>query len=314
MCRFTLYLGDPVLLSSILTEPANSLINQSRQAAEGHYPYNGDGFGVAWYSPEVRPEPARFRSLHPAWSDQNLQNLAGVIRSHCFLAHVRATTPNLPVTDLNCHPFIDGKLSFMHNGLLAGFHDLRQQIAADFAPETYKKVTGTTDSEHLLGAFVDRYEPAGEGEDEDAAVEAMASALCATVRYALDLSYGHPDGPSYLNLAICDGENAVVCRVTDGEPDGARSLHVHTAEPFSSESGEYSMLPRTATLVSSERLDEDPGWEEVPPNHMVLFNRGRAGRLSRMPSYVFPPGSKAHKLAQAAEKAAELKAKKLYKA
>ena len=76
MCRFTLYLGEPVLLSKILTEPANSLINQSLRAAEGHFPFNGDGFGITWYAPEVRPEPARFRSLRPAWSNTNLPAVA----------------------------------------------------------------------------------------------------------------------------------------------------------------------------------------------------------------------------------------------
>lgn len=304
MCRFTLYLGDPVLLSTILTEPANSLINQSVHAAEGHFPFNGDGFGIAWYAPEVRPEPARFRSLQPAWSNSNLLNLAGVIRSHCFMAHVRAATPGLPVSDTNCHPFVSGPLAFMHNGALSGFGEVRQRMVEDFAPATFRRVTGTTDSEHLLGAFVDRYVPAGPGASEAEAVEAMATALLATVRYALGLvaDLPEPPEPSTLNLAVTDGDRAVVCRVTDGEPAGARSLYIHTDEPYASAAGEYSMLPRSATLVSSERLNEDPGWETVPPNHVVLVSRGEAARVGAIPAYVFPPESPAWREARARER------------
>ena len=48
MCRFTLYLGPPVRLSTLLTEPEHSLILQSFHAAERDEPLNGDGFGIGW--------------------------------------------------------------------------------------------------------------------------------------------------------------------------------------------------------------------------------------------------------------------------
>ena len=38
MCRFTLYLGPPVRLSTLLTEPEHSLIRQSYQARERSEP------------------------------------------------------------------------------------------------------------------------------------------------------------------------------------------------------------------------------------------------------------------------------------
>lgn len=286
MCRFTLYLGDPILVSSVVTEPSNSLINQSLSAQEGHFPFNGDGFGIAWYAPEIRPEPARFRSLQPAWSNPNLHNLAGVIRSGCFLAHVRAATPGLPVSDSNCHPFVSGRLSFMHNGLLAGFHEVRQQLVAELTPTSYRRVAGTTDSEHLLGVFSDRYAPAPDA-DASARVEEMGRALQATVEYALALTRDVATEPSYLNLAVADGDVAVVCRVTDGPPDSARSLYIHTDEPFGGAKEAYAGLPKTSTLISSERLDTaDPGWEAVPPNTMVLVQRGEAARLKRIPAAI----------------------------
>src|SRR5687768_10683657 len=128
MCRFALYLGPPVGIDALITRPVNSIIRQSFQNQEREEPLNGDGFGVAWYVPEVSDEPVVFRSISPAWSNQNLLSLARVTRSPCVLAHVRAATPGLPVTETNCHPFTAGKLAFMHNGDLAGFRVFKRRL------------------------------------------------------------------------------------------------------------------------------------------------------------------------------------------
>ncbi|MFQ5353611.1 MAG: class II glutamine amidotransferase, partial [Thermodesulfobacteriota bacterium] len=61
MCRFVLYLGEDVALNSLITEPENSIIHQSFHSHERAEPLNGDGFGVAWYAPEVGEEPAVFK-------------------------------------------------------------------------------------------------------------------------------------------------------------------------------------------------------------------------------------------------------------
>ncbi len=57
MCRFVMYMGPPLTLASLITEPVNSLINQSIHSREQAEPLNGDGFGVAWYAPRL----SRFR-------------------------------------------------------------------------------------------------------------------------------------------------------------------------------------------------------------------------------------------------------------
>ena len=89
MCRFTLYLGPDIRLSSLLLEPSHSLIRQSAHSREREEPLNGDGFGVGWYARELSGEPAVFRSITPAWNNRNLHNLARVVSSDCILAHVR---------------------------------------------------------------------------------------------------------------------------------------------------------------------------------------------------------------------------------
>ena len=63
MCRFTLYLGPPVRLSTLLIEPSHSLIQQSFHAEERSEPLNGDGFGVGWYAPGITPVRVRQRRV-----------------------------------------------------------------------------------------------------------------------------------------------------------------------------------------------------------------------------------------------------------
>ncbi len=92
MCRFTLYMGPPILLSSLLLEPEHYLIRQSTHSQEREEPLNADGFGAGWHVPEYSDESAVFRSITPAWNNRNLHNLSRVVTSPCILAHVRAAT------------------------------------------------------------------------------------------------------------------------------------------------------------------------------------------------------------------------------
>jgi predicted glutamine amidotransferase len=156
MCRLLLYLGQPIVLSKLLVEPANSLINQSVHCKSVDTPVNGDGFGMAWYAPEVSAEPGRFRSLLPAWSNNNLHRLASVVRSGAVLAHVRAASPGLASAEANCHPFTFRDLAFAHNGDVGGFRLIRRGIEATLTDHAFNLIEGSTDSEHLFALLVDR--------------------------------------------------------------------------------------------------------------------------------------------------------------
>jgi predicted glutamine amidotransferase len=274
MCRFALYLGPPIQLAALVTRPTNSIIHQSFQNAEREEPLNGDGFGVAWYVPEVTAEPAVFRSVSPAWSNQNLQSLARVTRSPCVLAHVRAATPGLPVTETNCHPFVAGRLAFMHNGDVPGFLRMKRTLQGLLSDEAYHAIHGSTDSEHLFALFLDRLrETGGDG------AARLTAALDATLSQIVALSrqFGI-DEPAYLNIAVTDGEHAVVVRGTTGPPELAESLYVHTGRQYVCEGDVCRMIDpddgEAAVLVCSERLSEDPGWDRVPPNHLVILHDG----------------------------------------
>lgn len=271
MCRFVLYRGEEITLKSLVTEPANSLIHQSFQSREREEPLNGDGFGIAWYVPDMTAEPALFRSVRPAWNNDNLRHLARVSRSPCVLAHVRAATPGMPVTTSNCHPFSWGPFAFMHNGHVGGFRRLRRRILGRLSDQTFDLIGGSTDSEHLFALFIDRHEEV----EEDDPAERMASALARTILEVEEMrrSAGIKDD-SELNLAVSDGRSAVVSRYKSDLPKRAPSLYFHTGTRYECEGGFGVMIDsdggRGAAIVSSERLSEDPGWDRVPTGHMVV--------------------------------------------
>ncbi|MCA9738236.1 MAG: class II glutamine amidotransferase [Gemmatimonadota bacterium] len=281
MCRFTLYLGPPIRLSTLLLDPSHSLIRQSTHAREREEPLNGDGFGVGWYVPELTPEPAVFRSITPAWNNRNLTNLARVVTAPCILAHVRAATQVSGVNEANCHPFRYGPLLCMHNGDVGSFARVRRPLLQTVSDEAFGNVYGSTDSEHLFALVIDEL-----GRRTGAAgADALADALAAAIWRVVDLVAEHGGGaPSYLNLALSDGRSAVVSRFSTDAEHGPESLYVFQGELYVPDRrrgagpppGNGSALAGPSVVVSSERLTEDPGWVEVPRNHLVVLDPDRA--------------------------------------
>ncbi len=272
MCRFALYLGKEITVSSLLTEPANSIIHQSFHSHEREEPLNGDGFGIAWYIGGT-DQPAIFKDISPAWNNQNLLNLARVTRTSCLLAHVRAASPGLPVQQLNCHPFSNGPLSFMHNGTVGGFHAIRRRLLSGLSDEGFDSILGSTDSEHVFALVSDHIARAAEGADS---LATMQAAIRAAIGQAEELRHqAKIDEPSFLNLALTDGRRAVVSRFVSSEPDRANTLYVHSGSRYVCEEGVCRMVDdrdKGAVIVASEPLSEDSGWEPVPPNHLVTVD------------------------------------------
>ena len=79
MCRWPAYCGEPLRPSELILHPQHSLIAQSLDSPLGAETVNGDGFGFGWYPAGGRGGnvPAVFRSVEPAWNDQNLRELTG---------------------------------------------------------------------------------------------------------------------------------------------------------------------------------------------------------------------------------------------
>jgi len=278
MCRFTFYQGEPIRLSALVTEPAHSLINQSFDSREGEEPLNGDGFGVAWYVPELTSAPGRFRGVSPAWSNANLHEIARVVRSPCVMAHVRAATQQLAVSELNCHPFVVDRWSFMHNGDIGGFARIRRALLAQLSDERFDSIRGSTDSEHFFALLLEELQ--SEGADPDG--EAMGRAFQRGLERVRALMFAHAPGEHlYINAVLTNGNDAVACRYTTDEPDEGSSLHLNQGQRYICEEGVCRMIDTVHTgsvIVSSEPLSDDPGWTAFVPNSMVVLSGNRVTR------------------------------------
>ncbi len=276
MCRLMLYIGKPVLIEHLLVRPTNSLINQSVHCRSDETPVNGDGFGVAWYAPEITPEPGLFKSLTPAWSNNNLHRLAKVTRSHCILAHVRAASPGLASSDNNCHPFTYKQYAFAHNGDIGGFRLIRRRIQEALSEEAYHIIEGNTDSEHVFATFVDKLLQQGDGSPR-----AMADALEAAVGQIVGIARSAGiDEHMYLNIAATDGRCGVGCRFSTDLPENTPTLYTHRGGEYVIKDGSgllYGEGSHTegCAALSSEALSDTHVFNLVPYNNLVIIDEER---------------------------------------
>lgn len=275
MCRFLAYAGAPLLLADLLYRPTNSLIMQSYRAREMAEPLNGDGFGVGWYVPEVDPTPCVQRSVGPAWSNRNLQNLAAKTRASHLFAHVRAASPGMLVMEPNVHPFSYDRFMWMHNGVVAGFHHIKRRLRSNLKDEFYEMIQGTTDSEHCFALFLNKLQvPFSEASGSD-----LRQALVETIAQLNEWTRenGTSEEPSFYNFAVTNGKSIIVSRYCSiGDKKGRTLYHSRGLSFECLPDGSCDMSAAqpgeevAAVIVSSERLTEDPSdWVEVPDNHSV---------------------------------------------
>ena len=280
MCRFVAYLGQEIALSSLVTEPDHSLIHQSYDSKERSEPLNGDGFGVTWYDHRESQHPATLRDVSPAWNNQNLFSIASLVRSHCVFAHVRAATSG-PVTQLNCHPFTCDQFTFMHNGEIANFRNIRRSLLHELSEQSFNLVAGSTDSELMFAIFLDalRDQPSVDAKSQPLVdVESLGNALKQTIETVerANRDAGCSDN-SLLNLAVTDGHQVAVTRyITDGSSN-ANTLYVHQGKSFECVDGVCHMSPAQnsadVVMIASEPLSDHDQWTQVESNHLLLVDK-----------------------------------------
>lgn len=265
MCRWLAYSGSPLALQTVLLEPEHSLIDQSLHSQMGVETTNGDGFGIGWYG-EGRA-PGVYHSISPAWNDRNLRELAKHVRSHLFLAHIRAST-GTAIQQTNCHPFRHGQWLWMHNGLIRGFGAVKRELVLAIDPGLYPSIEGSTDTELMF------YLALSLGLDDDpvSAVERMVGLIEATAeRHGIE-------NPLQMTLATTNGESLWVFRYST-ERD-SRSLfystNVCTLRELYPDNPRLAGLSEEARLVVSEPLSSLPdAWQEVPESSCGIVQAGQ---------------------------------------
>lgn len=287
MCRFLTYAGEPILLADLLYRPANSLIMQSHHAREREEPLNGDGFGVGWYAPLIDPSPCVQRSVTPAWSNRNLQNLATKTRATQLFAHVRAASPGMAVNEANVHPFSYDRFMWMHNGLVADFHRVKRKLRDSLKDEFYNMIQGTTDSEHAFALFLNCLRTPFNQTDAEEMRRALVETI--TLLNKLTADEGIMEA-SFYNFAVTDGHTSVVSRVCSAEGIKGASLHYSRGTRFECRPDGICDMHSVAheeearsVIVSSERLtDDEADWADVPDNHTITVTPDFRVKLERI--------------------------------
>ncbi|MEU9105701.1 ergothioneine biosynthesis protein EgtC [Streptomyces xanthophaeus] len=241
MCRHLAYVGPPVALGRLLSEPEHSLVRQSWEPRRQRYgTVNADGFGVGWYAPGD-PVPARYRRAGPVWGDLGFADLARVVHSGAVLAAVRDATWAGADGEAAAAPFADGPWLFSHNGAVRDWPDAVAPLAAGLPPVELLRLAARTDSAFVWALVLRRLRA---GDD-------LGTALAEPVR---ELAAAAPG--SRLNLLLTDG--ATVSATAWGD-----SLW-YLADAAAGR-----------TVVASEPYDDDVRWREVPDRTLLTATRTR---------------------------------------
>lgn len=273
MCRIVTYIGREILLEDVLVRPSHSLVNQSKHALNQLCPTNGDGFGLGWYAKDISPEPALFKSVTPAWSNENLLHLSAKIKSGCFFAHVRAATTG-GLSEVNCHPFTWKNWLFMHNGAISNFLKIKRHLRHNLGDAYYHWIKGETDTEHACALFIQNFEKL-----TNPTTSAIVKAIKVTLAELDDLVKQYaPGSVSHFNLAITDGTRVFVTRYTNIAKSPANTLYYSSGAKFEIKNGDDHMQKlgksNGGVLVCSEPLDQASiEWHCVPENHMIVVEQ-----------------------------------------
>jgi glutamine amidotransferase len=232
MCRHLAYLGPPVLLRAVLSDPPHSLVRQSwAPRRQVRVRMNADGFGVGWYVPG-EAGPARYRRSVPAWTDRNLVELCRVVRAGAVLAAVRSATSGFPVEEDACAPFCAGRWLFSHNGRLFDWPACVDRLAADLPRAALAREHTLIDSTLLWALVRSRLE---RGEDPGTLLADVTAAARA-------------DAGGRVNLLLHDGSRIVATAA--GDTLSYRALG-------------------GSIVVASEPHDDKAGWVDVPDGSLL---------------------------------------------
>jgi predicted glutamine amidotransferase len=232
-----------------LLEAPDSLAVQSRREP--------DGTGLGWFGADgvahVDKRPIA------AYTDRAFARQGRERRSRTFIAHIRfASTGGLDAR--NTHPFEQAGRLFAHNGVIGDLDRLDHHLA-----DHRSLVQGATDSERFFALITKETEAAGG--DVGAGIARAARWIADELPvYALNLVLVTAD--ELWALRYPDTHDLFVLRRPAGGPTGSRHLeHASAAGSIRVRSGDLATIP--AVVVASERMDEDPGWRDIEPGHLL---------------------------------------------
>ena len=238
MCRHLAWAGEPRSLAELVLDPPFGLLRQSYAPREQrHGTVNADGFGVGWYAPGVRAEPARYRRAQPT-VDRRVVRVAGTGGAQRVRPGGR-TVGDAPVrrpTRPGRRPSRPGRGCSATTAALEDFADAAADLRARLPASASAAVEAPTDSALLWAMTRHRLESG----------EPIGEALAGVVADVLAVTGGR------LNLLLSDGRRLAATRCGD-------TL--------------YTRAGPDGVLVASEPSDDAAGWTAVPDRSVLVADR-----------------------------------------
>ncbi len=274
MCRFIAYLGRPIIVDELLLKPVNSLVHQSYCAEEMCQTLNGDGFGLGWYVHGISEKPGLFRSISPAWNNNNLLYNAPLIQTDCMFAHVRAASEGA-ISEANSHPFNYEQFLMMHNGIVPQFSKIKRRLLSLLNDELFLWVKGQTDSEHIFALLMQHLKDM-KGSAAALTAEQVRDGFQKTFDVVQELKQeaGITHEVSTFNMMITDGYRIFGTRFSSDPEKETRTLYYSRGSKFKCRNGTSTMVRDEsgdqAVLIVSEKLNKcEEEWTPIPHNFFI---------------------------------------------
>ena len=247
VCRHLAYLGPPVALRALLFDAPHSLCEQARAAAPPAHRAReqADGWGVGWYDADGASTSATTAPSTPMWDDTRVRRI-GDAESGAFVAAARLASPGATSSDAATRRSVADGWLFSLNGFVDGLPRGRRRRAARPGRATARRAAIVGRRRHRSG------------------VRARARPPRRRRRPPPRSRHRRRRGA---RLATGQAQPAAHRRQTRVTAPGSATR--------------CSLRP--ATIVS-EPLDDDPDWQEVPDDSLVLRDGRRlpdAARLDR---------------------------------
>ena len=227
-------------LPKLLSHDPNEITTEHEVTARNRL-FNVDGFGVAWYTSAAAEfnvdghtveHPALYKNAQPPLHDTNFRSICANTASKAVFAHIRAATAT-PVTAVNNHPFVFGRHTFMHNGVISNFITISRDMVDLMDDDSYANIAGSTDSEHFAALYI-TYLTEGKGKsswEKQYTVHQMRDAMRTAVGSVVRLQrskLGDKAQPNSLNIAATDGRQLVTFRFRNHATEQPPSLYYST--------------------------------------------------------------------------------------
>lgn len=201
MCRlYGFHANEPTRIECSLIHAQNALMSQSMGDREGLT--HGHGWGVAEYPDGI---PIIEKQAWAAYRGEHFKKTATKVYARTVVAHVRRATVGPPAIE-NTHPFEHGRWLFAHNGTIAAFEKIRENMLDAMDPIHRSGIHGSTDSEHVFRFLLSL----AMRQPEQDLRETLHDGLTQIVRWSTDVE---PDAKISLNTLWTDGNHMAGSRL-----------------------------------------------------------------------------------------------------